>query len=276
MRNEITEYHIYLRLANSERVAKNAIVLRRIADEEHRHYEFWKSHIGADVRPRRLLIGFDVLIARLLGLTFAVKLMEKGEQRAQHHYRTLTDTVQGAQEIEQDEERHEQELLALIDEERLSYIGSMVLGLNDALVELTGALAGLTLALRDTRLVALAGLITGIAASLSMAASEYLSTKSEQSHKSPVKAAVYTGFAYVLTVIVLILPYLLISTAPLALALTLAAALCIIFVFTSYVSVAQDLPFWSRFLEMAGISIGVATITFAIGAAIRQVWNVDV
>ena len=59
----------------------------------------------------------------------------------------------------------------------------MVLGLNDALVEFTGALAGYTFALQNTLLVAMTGLITGVAASLSMATSEYLSTKSEENAK---------------------------------------------------------------------------------------------
>ena len=109
----------------------------------------------------------------------------------------------------------------------------MVLGLNDALVELTGALAGLTLALRNTRLVALTGSITGIAAALSMAASEYLSTREEGADpsKSPAKAALYTGVAYSLTVLALILPYLLISNPFVCLALTLSAAILIIAVF---------------------------------------------
>lgn len=60
----------------------------------------------------------------------------------------------------------------LLDEERLRYTGSTVLGLNDALMELTGVLAGLTLALRDTKLIVLTGAITGIAAVLSMGVSE--------------------------------------------------------------------------------------------------------
>ena len=51
---------------------------------------------------------------------------------------------------------------------RLEYMGSVVLGLNDALVEFTGALAGFTLALSDSRLTALTGSITGIAAALSI------------------------------------------------------------------------------------------------------------
>jgi VIT1/CCC1 family predicted Fe2+/Mn2+ transporter len=86
-----------------------------------------------------------------------------------------------------------QKLISLIDEERLKYVSSMVLGLNDALVELTGALTGLTLALQNPRLIAIVGFITGIAASMSMAASEYLSTKQEDTEKNPLKASVYTG-----------------------------------------------------------------------------------
>ena len=40
----------------------------------------------------------------------------------------------------------------------------MVLDLNDAQVELTGAPAGLTLALENTKLIALTSLITGVVA----------------------------------------------------------------------------------------------------------------
>ena len=87
----------------------------------------------------------------------------------------------------------------------------MVLGLNDALVELTGALAGLMLALQNVKLISLSGLITGIAASLSIAASEYLSTRSEDIGKHPVSAAIYIGIAYIITVTLLILPYLLLT-----------------------------------------------------------------
>jgi VIT1/CCC1 family predicted Fe2+/Mn2+ transporter len=106
--------------------------------------------------------------------------MEKVEGKAEAIYEEISKYVPAAIDIEKDEKEHERKLINLIGEERLKYVGSMVLGLNDALVELTGALAGFTLAFRNTRLIAMAGFITGIAASLSMAASEYLSTKSEE------------------------------------------------------------------------------------------------
>ncbi len=147
--------------------------------------------------------------------------------------------------------------------------------INDALVELTGALAGLTLALQDTRLIAMTGAITGIAAALSMAASEYLSTKSEETAREPLKAALYTGVAYVFTVAVLILPYLVLANYYICLVCTLAGAVLIIAFFNYYVSVAKDMPFRRRFLEMAGLSLSVAAFSFAIGFALRTVFGVE-
>ena len=38
-----------------------------------------------------------------------------------------------------------------------------------------------------------------------MAASEYLSTRTEETHKEPVRAAIYTGIAYIITVTLLVL-----------------------------------------------------------------------
>lgn len=197
--------------------------------------------------PSRLNIVKYYWISRIFGLTFGVKLMERGEQKAQGAYGRLAAQVPEAGRIAAEEDRHEAALLALIEEEKLQYVGSVVLGLNDALVELTGALAGLSFALQKTRLIALTGLITGIAASFSMAASEYLSKKSEGQASSPLRAAVYTGIAYVITVFALILPFLLLADYRLCLAWTLGNALLIILVFNYYIAVARDLPFRERF-----------------------------
>ncbi|MFH0861046.1 MAG: VIT1/CCC1 transporter family protein [Candidatus Altiarchaeota archaeon] len=275
-RNEITEYHIYRRLADSIKDAHNREVLKSISDDELRHYGIWKKYTGADVKPNRFQILKYYLISRILGLTFGVKLMEKGEEQAQAVYDKISAEVPEAKTIKTDEDKHEHELISMLDEEKLEYVGSMVLGLNDALVELTGALAGFTFALQNPKLVAVTGLITGIAASFSMAASEYLSTKSEGGPKNPLKASVYTGTAYVMTVIALILPFLLLNNVYVSLGLTLLIAIAVIFFFTFYISVAKDIPFKSRFLEMASISLGVATVTFTIGYLIREFWGIEI
>lgn len=275
-RDEITAHVIYKRLSSLAEDSKNKRILEEISRDELNHYEFWKSHTGTDVSPDALKVFFYTFVSRFLGLTFGIKLMESQEDMAQTTYLKFPQTIPDIKKIIQQEEIHEKELIDLIDEERLKYISSIVLGLNDALVELTGALAGLTLALQNARLIAVVGLITGIAASMSMAASEYLSTKHEQTEKNPLKASVYTGLAYIATVMFLIAPYFIFSNIFLALAFVLINALLVILAFTYYISVAKGFSLREKFLEMAGLSLSIATISFFIGWAIRVVLGVDV
>lgn len=274
--NELTEYFIYMKLSKKTKDQKNAEILQKIANEELEHSKFWKGYTDVDVKPAKWKISLFYLIARILGLTFGIKLMERGEEKANINYNEIAKELPEAKKIADDEDRHEQELINMIEEDRLNYVGSIVLGLNDALVELTGALAGLTFALQNTSIIALAGLITGIAASFSMAASEYLSNKSEGQGERALKASIYTGIAYIFTVIFLILPFLLISNHFICLVVTLAIALFIIFFFNYYISIAKDLSFKSRFFEMVILSFGVAIISFGIGFLIRQVFDVEI
>ena len=274
-RNEITEYHVYTRLAAVAKDAKNAEVLLRIGEAERRHAGFWKTKTGIEAKPDSFRIGFQVLMARILGLTFVLKLMERNEGTASRRYDELSAAFPETKRISEEEGEHERDLLGMLDEERLQYVGSIVLGLNDALVELTGALAGFTLALGDTKVITLAGLVTGISAAFSMAASDYLSSKAEGDPRAA-KSAIYTGVAYFITVVLMILPYLLISSKFISLAITLCIVIAIIFLFNYYLSVAKDLDFKRRFLEMAFISMGVAAFSFFIGWVLKGVLGVDV
>lgn len=274
-RNEITEHHVYRRLASLVRDPENRRTLEKIADDELNHYRAFTEISGRKIGPDRLRVGFYVLVSRLFGLTFGVKLMEKGEERAQGVYAGLEATFPQLRLVREDEERHEHALLDMLNDERLSYVGSVVLGLNDALVELTGVLAGLSFAFQNTRLIALSGLITGIAAALSMAASEYLSRRAEEGQNAG-KSSFYTGMAYIITVLILVGPYLVLHSYLLCLALALIMAVLIILLFTFYLSIAKDLPFTGRFLEMAGISLGVAALSFGISVVVKKLLGVDV
>lgn len=273
--NEITEHNIYLRLALRAK-GKNKRLLERIAGDELRHYRFYAKLTGEEHGPRHLAMLIYPFLACLFGLTFALRLMERGEDLAQQAYSKLSN-VKGVTAIIKDEERHEDILIGMLQDERLEYAGSIVLGLNDALVELTGALAGLTLALGNARIVALAGFVTGFAASLSMAASGYLQGKEEADQnaaKSPLKAAVYTGTTYLLTVLILIAPYLIFSSIYVSLAVTLAFAILIVAGYTFYITVAKNLRFWPRFLEMALISLSVAALSFIVGWLLQHLFGI--
>jgi VIT1/CCC1 family predicted Fe2+/Mn2+ transporter len=275
-RSEITEHHIYRRLARTIQSPENRRVLENIAADELRHYEQWRSYTQQEAAPDRWHIAKYFWISRIFGFTFGVKLMEMVEGAIQGSYGQLRDVIPEAEAIMQEEEEHEKALLGMLDEERLRYTGSMVLGLNDALVELTGALAGLTLALQNAQLIALTGSITGIAAALSMGASEYLSTKSEETSKSPIKASLYTGVAYIITVLILIAPYLVLPNYYVSLVCTLVAAVLIIALFNYYIAVAKSEPFKRRFVEMAGLSLSVAAFSFLVGFLMRTLFGVDI
>ncbi len=273
---EITEYHIYKRLAKKVNSPENEKIIDQIAEDELRHYNGWKKYTNQDIQPRWFYVWLYYFISVAFGFTFGIKLMERGEAAVQKDYAAVSKDIPEAEQFRHEEDVHEERLINMLDEERLRYAGSIVLGLNDALVELTGALAGLTLALQNVKLIALSGLITGIAASMSMAASEYLSTRSEETTKQPVRAAIYTGIAYILTVALLVLPYLLFENYILDLIITLTIAVIIIAVFNYYISVAKDESFRERFTEMAVLSLSVAVFSFIIGYFIRKWLGIEV
>lgn len=273
--NELTEALVYRKLA--QKTSHNKEILIKISQDEERHAEFWSAITGKKTTPNELKAWIYILLAKIFGLSFALKLMEKGERNAEVLYTQIAYYIPEVAKIAEEENKHESTLIGLIDEERLKYIGSIVLGLNDALVELTGALAGFTLTLRNSKIIAIVGLITGIAAALSMAASEYLSTKVEDAtQRSPAKSAVYTGMAYIITVLFLISPYTIITNYLWALTLVLINAILIIAFFTFYTAIAKDKDFWPRFIEMGVISFAVAAISFVIGAILHKVIGVDI
>lgn len=274
--NELTESVIYAEIAKFAKGEKNKETLLRLSSEEKAHYEIWKKYTGLELKPQKAKILKYKLLARIFGFTFAIKLMENGEEGAQSEYALLSEEVEESVHIRKQEEEHEAALLELLDEERLQYVGSMVLGMNDALVELTGSLAGFTFAMQNTRLIALSGLIMGISATFSMASSEFLAARNE-GRTDAFKSCCYTGTAYLITVALLIIPYLLMDNSNYMSALLLMIAFVILIIagFTYYISVAKGERFKPRFLEMSLISIGVAIMSFFVGVLAKKFLGVD-
>lgn len=275
-RAEITEHFIYEKLSQSTKDPHNKGILKRISSDELEHHNVWKEYTGEDVKPDRLKIWVYYLISRILGLTFGIKLMERGEEQAQETYQEISKVVPAAKDIAREEDEHEKQLIGLIDEERLKYTGDIVRGMNVALVELTGVLAGLTLAIPNTRLILTVGLITGIAMTLSLASTEYLAARTGEGIRSPFKAVVYAGLANIFTVLFLVFPYFIFTNIYFSLGLMLLNAIIVIFLFSFYISVAKDISFWKRFPEMVLISLGVAALAFGIGLLARIFLHVEI
>ncbi|MGB9810541.1 MAG: VIT1/CCC1 transporter family protein [Dictyoglomus turgidum] len=274
-KNEITEYFVYKKLSEWERDERNKKIFLEIAEDELKHFNQLKNYTKKDLKPDKIKIFLTLFLTKILGFTFTTKLMERGEDRAIEGYSDLLSSLPNINKIIEEEKTHEQKLLEILDEERLHYVGSIVLGLSDALVELTGTLAGLTFAFQNNKLISLSGLVTGISAALSMAGSEYLSTKAESSERNPLKAAIITGITYIITVIILIFPYLLTPNYALSLVLALVSSILLVLIFNYYISVAKDLDFKKRFVEMSIIIFSVSFISFAIGLIIKRVLGIN-
>ena len=267
---------LYAFMAKREKNEENKKLLEQMSKDERAHADVWKNITGKDLKPNKLSILWFKILTVVMGFTFVVKTMQKKENLAQHGYEKMQEELPEAAKMLEDERRHEKELYNMLDEERLHYIGAMVLGLNDALVELTGAIAGVTFALANTRLVALTGIITGVSATFSMAASNYLAERADNNPKA-LKSSIYTGAAYLITVVLLVLPYLLLPTNmyALAFAIMLATVILIIMFFNFYISVAKEEPFLKNFLTMAIISLSVALISYIIGVLAKNLLGID-
>ena len=274
--DELNSAVLYEQIAQKVKNNKDRETLLSIAEDEQNHAVAFEKYSDRKLKPNYFRIRLFLLVRCLLGYTFLIKLLEYGESRWIHSYQSEIDQIPEVSQILADEEKHEKILMNLLDEERLHYIGDIILGMNDALVELTGSLAGYTLAMQNSKIIAMAGLITGISATLSMAGSGYLSAREEES-KNAVKSTVIIGLSYFITVVFLILPYLIFPASAYlwALVATVLIALLIIAGFNFYISVAKDRPFGKEFWSMAAISIGVAVISFAVGYVVKHVLGIS-
>ncbi len=274
---EITEYHVYKGLSRLAKDDHNKNTLNKIADDELKHYNIWKKITGQEVQPNKGKVQYYIWLARIFGLSFSLKLMESGEVKAQAVYSEAMKRYPEVGSIQAEEEEHEKELINILKDNRLSYVGAIVLGLNDALVELTGTLTGLSFAFGNNEVIGTTGLIMGIAAALSMAASGYLASQEDEEIKdiNPITAAVYTGVAYLVTVLLLVFPYFIFSNGMIAMTVMIGITLLIIAAYNYYISVAKEVSFKKRFLSMASISIGVAAISFGIGILVKTYFGIE-
>ncbi|MGC8983339.1 MAG: VIT1/CCC1 transporter family protein, partial [Desulfurococcaceae archaeon] len=201
----------YKALAEMEKDAERKKILERLAEDEERHYEFWKGLVGGDCRPPLWKMWLVKISYALLGPLFTIKLLEKGEEEAIRAYSLFAekasgDLKQSLADLIRDEETHERELINILSDPRLKYLGSIALGLADAVVEITGVNAGFLGATENATAVGLAGLIVGFSAALSMAGASYLQSKHEK-RASPIKSSAATGLAYIVSVLLLVAPF---------------------------------------------------------------------
>jgi len=277
-KTEITDYEIYTYLLKVIKNGDNKKILDEIIVDELRHYKIWKSITKEEVKSNKLKVLMFKISARTLGLVFTLRLLERHESVSHKFYDEAEELYPTTKGIAYEEKRHEALLSAILNAEKLSYAGSVVLGLSDALVELTGTLVGLSLAFSSSFVVGVTGLIIGVAASLSMAGSEYLSSE-EDDHdttKNSITSAIYTGISYIVTVLLLVMPFFVFTNIIYSVVAMLSMSVLIILGFTSYISVAKAVNFKKKFFTMLFISFGVALVSFCFSYFIKHYLGIEI
>ncbi|MGC9012088.1 VIT1/CCC1 transporter family protein [Thermogladius sp.] len=272
--DEAFSLEVYRSLSKLEKDEERRRILSKLAEDEERHYEFWREYAGKDCRPGYWRVWLFKLSYVLLGPLFTIKLLERGEESAIREYASLLGGLSGEarstlEALIKDEESHEKELIGILSDPRLKYLGFVALGLADAIVEITGVNAGFLGATENTAIVGLAGLIVGFSAALSMAGASYLQSKHEK-RVSPTKSAVVTGLAYILSVLLLVAPFFTMRSLPAAFAASVTASVLLTGVFTYYSSVVEDKEFKREFLESLSLLLGIALASYLLGAALSR------
>jgi VIT1/CCC1 family predicted Fe2+/Mn2+ transporter len=287
--NELTEHLVYAKLARMEKKPGNRAALEQLSAQERTHYDFWKTlalesasndaekRVVEAIHPRGYTVASITFLRAVLGVTFITKFLESHEDDAVHKYQGLTAMIPEKHrarlaEIIEDEKSHERALIGQLKEARVSYMGFIVLGLADAIVEITGVHAGFLGVTGSTLIAGVSGIIVGFAAAISMGSAAYLQAK-QDTEKSAVVSAFATGFAYFFSVILLALPYFLIRTMITAFAISTSVGIVLIAGFTFYGAVIFDRKFWREFAEAAGLMLATAFATFIWGTIIGKIFS---
>ena len=271
MSHEFTDYTLYDRLARTvDGGSPFSDSLKHLSQTEYRHYEFWRKY-APDEEPKlsKRKLYWVLFLRRVLGLTFATRFLDRHETNVVKEYLSFAQMIpeedRAAFDAMVDDERdHEKALAQKVESSAIQYISFVVLGLADALVEITGIHAGSLGIYQRTEIAGLAGVIAGAAASLAMASAAFAQAK--QGFKGSARlSATYTGVSYFVTAILLAAPYFFTDSMLVALSGSMAMAVVILALTTYYSTVISTKPFLRDFVEILAILFAVAIALYAFG-----------
>lgn len=298
-RDELRDSAVYARLAADERDPGARGLLLMLSAAEKDHAKDWQALLGERVRAGtnsvwlRAKVSEMLLVRRLFGISFVVKYLERHERYGLARYEAaLKDHSLTARErklihhIMKEDRAYESTLLRQAEAYRgeLVYSQSIILGLNDGLVEVLALIAGIAVVATSSFTVVALGLLAGVSGTLSMTGGAYLSAKSEElvargkggGMTTPIKEAAYCGFWYFIGALIAVLPFLAGMTGlwgDLVSMVLVAAALAVA---SSVIAIMSGTSIRKRATEMVAISLGAAVVTIAIGLLARHYFGFTV
>ncbi len=192
--NEINDHEFYKLLAEKVKTKELKENLLRISNMEKRHADFWKMYIEnrgeklPEVKASKIRKNFALILNKFTNPVVLVSFLELGEAGGvKEYYEFLkSDNLNDEEKkilknIIIDEIQHETFFAKEAERFGLSNVRDFVLGMNDGLVEILGAVSGLSAVyVNNPLMVAISGSIVGIAGALSMGIGAYISVRSQK------------------------------------------------------------------------------------------------
>ena len=198
--NEVNDAAIYNTLMKMEKDPTFREKLEHISKMESGHAGFWLSFLenrgfSPKKKKRAAFMGAVKLLKRIFGSTLIVPLFELGESTAVSAYTSFLESSTLTQEeqsqlrkIIMDELEHEKVFSTSKQLLKVENFRDFILGMNDGLVEILGAVAGLSAVyMHNPLLVAASGMIIGVAGALSMGIGAFISVRSQRQVNEGVK-----------------------------------------------------------------------------------------
>ncbi|NIV75605.1 MAG: rubrerythrin family protein [Gammaproteobacteria bacterium] len=201
-RDEVNDHATYKRLAEHTKDPRLRGEILRVARMERGHASFWRSVVESRGKAisepgiNRMRLAFLRLLQTVTGPGVLVSTLELGEAGAFKRYHHF---LKRAPLDEQEKSRLQRIILDELEHERLfrresATLGSVrvrdfVLGMNDGLVEILGAVTGLSAVYAGRPIiVGVSGLVVGIAGAASMGIGAFVSVRSQRQIERAEKA----------------------------------------------------------------------------------------
>ncbi|WP_457621693.1 VIT1/CCC1 transporter family protein [Persephonella sp.] len=200
-KDEIDDFVTYSYLSEKAKDPELKDILKKIAEIEKNHAQFWKSFLEKrdekvpQTKHSKLKLFLLSMLSKVINPVFVVSFLELGESGAVRKYYDFLrkesiheDEKEEIKKIIIDELEHETTFAKETQKLGVSNIRDFVLGMNDGLVEILGVVTGLSAVyLNNPFMVAISGLIVGIAGALSMGIGAFISVRSQRQVNEGIK-----------------------------------------------------------------------------------------
>lgn len=271
-RSEVTEYHIYKSLARHARDKENKRLLEQIAAEELEHYRFWMDY-GDEVDPMWWKVNLYILMSRIFGFVFALKLMERKEQIAEKKYLEISKFIPEVVKIAGEERGHEKILLNMVTDSRLKGMGSWIISINLVVFSLIILLFVLSMTTQNPILMATIAMISILAVSSADLFITLFLRNNQSIHKDQVRKGLIRFVSGTAIGSIILIPYTIKQDVYVSLAMSTLIALFLSILLNYQFAVVSDQKGYKKIGRIFLVFLLVAFVGMAAGLIIRQIYQ---